>query len=409
MLDSESRRGGTGADERRRSDRAVATLRSLAVVALVVTATALAGCGMLPGGGDDGEAAAQIDAPRAVAEPLDPSASDVFQRVEEIAGVDGTAPEVRTTSLATTRNLSNPYVTTLVGLPDQPSTLTGPVNVSYSAEDDVVYVNEETVHDMDASEIEASLAYGFGVALHYQQEWIEADAVRGYDERAVVFGTTRTVANAYADEHLDRDYYAADSFERASAYQWAVYGALQYHGQEYVDSVTDSPSDIASIYEDGAPETSEQLLHDTDEALTPLSVDVTSSNWWTEERPPYRVGTFGELGTRAFLRSQLSAEEAAAAADGWGNDSAATFTSVQNESVGTVWVHRWDSEAEADEFAGAAEAFADARQSSANVTMNVTRPAPDTTILVAHRGNFRNNAEITYEDGTLTVAVGESS
>jgi hypothetical protein len=395
----------------------MATVRSVAIVVMVVTAASLAGCGMLGGGGGgdggdggDGGASGNIDAPREVAEPMDPSASEVYSRVQGIVGAEASAPNVLVTNLPTDRNVSNAYLTAAIGLPEDPSsTLVDSVNVTYDPEDDVVVFNEETVYDMTGPQIEAALAYGFAVSLHYKNGWIENNrTILGYERRALVTATTGAATRAYVDEHVDgASEYAVPSFEETGAYRWAFAGAMEYYGAQYVDSAVESPSEIPSIYEDGGPATTEQMLHDTDEAAMELTLSSSASDWWTVQDIPFGsgAGTFGELGTRAILRSHLSESEAAAAADGWGNDSAVAFRSVRNESTGVVWVHRWDSASEADEFVNATEAYADARADD-KYAINVTRPAEDATIVVAHRGNFMSNAEISYEGGTAEVVVG---
>ncbi|WP_436911009.1 hypothetical protein [Halosimplex marinum] len=414
MTDSGSGRGGIDTDERDRVGRAMATVRSVAVIALVVTAASLAGCGMLGGGGGgdggDGGAGGNVDAPREVSEPMDPSASEVYSRVQGIIGAEASAPNVLVSNLATDQNISNAYLTATIGLPENPSsTLVESINVSYDPEDDAVVFNEETVYDMTGPQIEAALAYGFAVSLHYKNDWIENNrTILGYERRALVTGTVGEATRAYVDEHMDGETeYAVPSFEETGAYRWAFEGAMEYYGAQYVDSAVESPSEIPSIYEDGGPATTEQMLHDTDEAAMDLTLDASASNWWTVENIPFGsgAGTFGELGTRAILRSHLSESEAAAAADGWGNDSAVAFRSVRNESTGVVWVHRWDSASEADEFVNATEAYADAREDG-KYAINVTRPAEDATVVVAHRGNFMSNAEIAYEGGTAEVVVG---
>ncbi|ELZ29171.1 hypothetical protein C475_03104 [Halosimplex carlsbadense 2-9-1] len=415
MTDSGSGRGGIDTDERGRAGRAMTTVRSLAIVALVVTAASLAGCGMLGGGdggdGGDGDGGAQgnIDAPREIAEPMDPSASEVFSRVTEIMDVEGEAPGVRVTNLPTSRNLSSPFMNAMVGLPDDPQRLTNPVNATYDPEEETVLFNDDTVFDLNGSQIEYQLAYNFALGLHYQNDWIDAEST----ESAVLRGTLEAVMREYADEHMDVNfvnaYDSADAaFEATTPYEWATYDALNYYGADYVDSQTDSASEISSIYEGGVPETTEQLLHDTDEGPTDLSVTADVSNWWIDERMPRLESTLGELGTRAVLRSQLSASEATAAADGWGNDTGMAFTSARNESAGAVWVHSWDSASEADEFVNASQAYGEAR-ADGTYAVNVTRPAEDTTVVVAHRGTFMQNTEIAYADGTVEVVVGGGS
>jgi hypothetical protein len=390
------------------------TVRSLAIVALVVTAASLAGCGMLGGGGGggdggDGGAQGSIDAPREIAEPMDPSASEVFSRVTGIMDVEAEAPGVRVTSLPTSRNVSTTFVTAMVGMPDDPQRLTNPVNATYDAEENSVLFNDEAVFDLNGSRIEYQLAYNFALGIHYQNDWVDDETVQS----AVPRGTVEAVMREYVDEHMDGDFVNAHdsadaAFGATTPYEWATYEALNYYGADYVDSQIDSASEIPSIYGDGVPETTEQLLHDTDEGPTDLSVTANVSNWWIDERMPRLEATLGEVGTRAVLRSQLSASEAAAAADGWGNDTGMAFTSARNESAGAVWVHSWDSASEADEFVDAAGAFGEAR-ADGTYAVNVTRPAEDTTVVVAHRGTFMQNANISYVDGTVEVVVGGGS
>ena len=419
-----SDRGTTDSSTDDRRSRGVSTVRTVAIAALVVTAAALAGCGALGGGGggggdggDGGAGSANVDAPGPLNNKLDSNAGTIYQRVEDILGTDTEAPRVVIQPVNSPVNASNRFHKLMLGHPDEPGQLESNVTGMYNPDDHAVFVNEDLFAEMSAAEAEGTLAYYFAASIHVRNGWLNdtsvnldnLDTTGTYSIRTLYQGTVRSSYQTYVSEHMDgtpgplAPAGEQQTFDDMTAFEWAVDGASNYYGVEYVNGATDSPSDIPSLYEN-APATTEQMLHDSDEEPLELSMNATHSNWWTMPRMPYLVDSFGELGTRAVLRSAHSESDAAAAAEGWGNDRAVTFRSVQNGSAGAVWTHRWDTAEDADEFASAVEALSEQRGDP--VTFNVTQPAEDATIVVAHRGNFTNNADISYEDNEVTIRVG---
>jgi len=116
-------------------------------------------------------------------------------------------------------------------------------------------------------------------------------------------------------------------------------------GYEYADRRLDRAVDTFSVYAD-PPESGEQVLHDTDEAPSPLSVAVEGDL----ERA--RTDTYGELFLRPALTGGLNRSAAARAADGWGNDRLlnVTYDAPSGRDSGFVWVLDWDDADEAAEF-----------------------------------------------------------
>lgn len=101
------------------------------------------------------------------------------------------------------------------------------------------------------------------------------------------------------------------------------------------------------------PQSTEQVLH-VDRWLAgdaPTRVDFSESDFgW----PVVYERDLGELETRIFLEEHLGdRERAERAAAGWDGDALRLFGGPEGEVL--VWVSVWDSPAEADEFAAAAE------------------------------------------------------
>ncbi len=116
-------------------------------------------------------------------------------------------------------------------------------------------------------------------------------------------------------------------------------------GYEYAERNLDGPRSTFGVYAD-PPETGEQVLHDTDEPPTDLTVRVDGDL----ERE--RADTYGELFLRPALSSELNRSAAARAADGWGNDRLLnlTYDAPVGTTSGFVWVLDWDDRGEREEF-----------------------------------------------------------
>lgn len=161
-------------------------------------------------------------------------------------------------------------------------------------------------------------------------------------------------------------------------------------GYEYATRTVDSAVGTFSVYAD-PPVTGEQVLHDTDESPTSLSVTV--------EGDLQRAGadTYGELFLRPALSGGLNRSAAARAADGWGNDRLlnVTYDTGAGRDSGFVWVLDWDDAGEAEEFSRLFAAYVDERG----------RPADDGRVALEGREwDLRQ-----LDDDTVAVVIGPAS
>jgi hypothetical protein len=104
------------------------------------------------------------------------------------------------------------------------------------------------------------------------------------------------------------------------------------------------------------PRTTEQVLHPekyvAGEPPVPVKTPSAPPGWRAAAS-----GTMGELQTAVLLGQCVSADEARAAAQGWGGDAYAILVGPQG-SVGELWTTAWDDEEAADRFQRAVAARA---------------------------------------------------
>jgi hypothetical protein len=230
---------------------------------------------------------------------------------------------------------------------------------------------------------------------------------------AVVEGAATYVQRRYVARHLDDEprnrTWATYSANRTRFGAYAV--APYYFGERYVDRRLDDPANVSSVYR-RPPTTTEQVLHGygpREEPARPLDVDAESGDDWfrTDER------VRGELFARLVLEGELPRERAAEAAAGWGADRVVTFEDTGTDTVGHAWVLRWDSPAEAEQFAGAMADYLDARGETAgdrwtdgDTTFGLRWVDDETVVVVAGPERFVDAASVEGGDGEVTVRVG---
>jgi hypothetical protein len=224
---------------------------------------------------------------------------------------------------------------------------------------------------------------------------------------ALVEGGAVYVTEAYADRYLDGvdpvGYYA-DRYRNGTTS--AKYFYARYHfGYEYVSDRVDSPADLATVYGE-RPNTTEQLLHGRspgDEPPAPLAVTSNATDEWSVTEND----TMGELFVRVALRSELDAGTARSAATGWDNDALYGFT-TGGEDPGFAWTLRFDSAADADEFASAASDFADRRSGASDAAYRVERVDDETAVLLFGNPRFVENATVSGSNANVTVSAGDA-
>jgi len=178
-------------------------------------------------------------------------------------------------------------------------------------------------------------------------------------------------------------------------------------GYEYADRRLDRAVETFSVYAD-PPETGEQVLHDTDEAPTPLSVAVEG------DLERLRADTYGELFLRPALTAGLNRSAAARAADGWGNDRLLnlSYDGPDGRERAFVWVLDWDSAAEAEEFARLFAEYvvergrpaADGRYTLEGRQWDLRELDDDTVAVVIGSASFQDAVSVSAEGANVTVS-----
>ncbi|MFB6150949.1 MAG: hypothetical protein ABEJ40_04000 [Haloarculaceae archaeon] len=171
----------------------------------------------------------------------------------------------------------------------------------------------------------------------------------------------------------------------------------------------EDPGTLSRLYSSGTPtpRTTEQLIHGLAPAEEPelnLSVSVAGGRNWTT--PPRARDTKGETVVRTMLRVELNRSLAAPAAAGWGSDRLVRLTHADDGSRdGFAWALRWDTPADADEFAAAFDRWTAERPADAPA-YRLTRLTDETVVVFAGDPGFVGNASATGTTGNVTVVPG---
>lgn len=258
----------------------------------------------------------------------------------------------------------------------------------------------------DSARVEQVLAHEFVHVAQVREDMVpwfegEAGAAGSLDEqfarRALVEGGAVYVTDAYTREHQpalgSQSAQMAAAYANASAGGRFLYGQY-YFGARYANATLDDPAELPDLYED-PPETAENVLHPgTDDDPVALNVTVESDAFDRERSQTRRAG---ELLARVVLRQTATRSTAREAAAGWGNDRVVAFDTANGSAV--AWVTRWDTPADADEFADAARSL-DALQTGNEY--RTERVSEDTVVVFAGSETFVETAEAT---GNVTVAA----
>ncbi|WP_255151978.1 hypothetical protein [Halorarius halobius] len=254
--------------------------------------------------------------------------------------------------------------------------------------------------------VEAVLAHEFVHILQAQTPAYEAiddrtalnaglETDRRLAARAVKEGVATHVASVYARRHLDTptEYENVAGKYRTTTPGGRAFLSAYYHGTRYVRAHLDDPADAERLYR-RPPATTEQMLHPSvEESPRPLSVNASVPGW---ER--VRTDTKGELVVRLTLQTELDRNASVRAAAGWGNDTALRYE--RGDRTAFVWLLRWDSAADADEFAAAAERFGNREEGVA-----VRRVSNATVGLVVGPDSFREATTLAGEKGDVRVRL----
>lgn len=370
-------------------DAAVRSRTRLAVVVVLLAAAALAGCNALTGDRATGTPSAvegtsataegtERPVPSLAAKGVDVAAT--WNRTRNLVGVNATRPSVDVVG-------DPPTVTPpsfLAILTDASADEERRVTARYDPRSERVILYAHTVRESNGSVLETILAHEYVHAIQDQHGWGARDYPRTGSTEPMV---ARTYAEGFASyveaRYVQRHPELASArgvqqrFQRASTGERFLLSSY-VDGKRYFARVVNETGSLAAAPVE-RPESTEQILHDTDESPRPLDVDAESGlNWSVDRGRPV-----GELLTRIVLRDELPADRAASAAAGWGADSLHSVTLRGANESGYVWVHRWDSSAEGEEFATAMNATLDARRGATDhYRFRLRRLTPETTALV---------------------------
>jgi len=260
----------------------------------------------------------------------------------------------------------------------------------------------ERTPNSTADQIESVLAHEFAHALQYHHLTTQFPDGEGLPEQTVIEGSAEYVEWEYAARY--------GSFEDERRYQrdfseWPPIGKLAqaryYLGAKWVRNHSDPDAPLQSTYEN-QPTTAEQVLHGLEPGSErPLNLTVHGESGdiagFDRASPERR----GEAELRFLMEYGLSAENAAAAADGWGDDRLLRFSNASAD--GYAWVVRWDDPGESREFESL---FADYR---ANVSepVELRSVGDETTVILSGNAAFVRNATVSGTATNVTVTGGD--
>jgi len=379
-------------------------IRELLLAVLVVSAVVVAGCGALSGGGTPTPETAPPDDEDRLRANLTAPPIEVIQRVEDMVGAELPGyPGIRVGDVPA-ENTSSAFFRRVVGPPADRSTLETQPPVAYDGVR--LTVDRDRVAAGDWTAIEAEIAYYAMGLLGQEYGWVGGDSPASGE---VLRQSYRYVVDAYAEEYLsgavDRPQPYAET--DVSDYEWARAGAREYYAYQWVSDRVDSPADVPELLTGEGPPSSEAFL--VEDAGEPTTLDIAFESSDSYEAAQQRGTSHGAVTTKAVLRTGLDEETAATAAEGWGRDRYVVVNGP-NGTAGVVWVHRWDSPADADEFESAMETYLEQRRDEVdNLRFESRRLADDATAVVVGSPAFVDATDLSYEPGNVTIGVGTTA
>jgi hypothetical protein len=324
--------------------------------------------------------------------------ADLNRRFYELAGM--TTQSVNTTAAVTRQK--NGYVTGLGSI--------------------VLYIGE------NASRVEELLLTAHELTHYVQLQAGQQEDLAGsldgatltdqrYVLRALIEGGAVVTTNAYLQRHTNA---TATNSEMYTSLQSALpdghvarYENGKYvNGDDYMHDRSDTPADLAAIYEN-PPRTSEQLLHGLapgTEPPTPLAVDVETGDRWVASGHD----RMGEAFVRTALEATVGTREAARAATGWGNDSVRFLRPTDGGETAYAWVLRWDDATNQSEFQSAYETALDRRGTETGgawtlgddrTAATLLSPTERTSVVVFGPRSLVGNVSAAGASGTVTVST----
>lgn len=229
--------------------------------------------------------------------------------------------------------------------------------------------------------------------------------VRSLTEGAAVFATDEYLREFGENETLNSPYYDEEQAIVPPGHlrRWA--NSRYQIGADYVAERLDSVSGIESVYEN--PPTRSRELLDPDAPPRPdLSVSTRL------ERDEISTNRLGAAFVRYALESHIDPDRAQSVATGLGTDSLHQFRSDIDTFGNYAWATRWNSAADADEFAAAFGEYFDARGNATadgwslgelNVTVELRRPTPDTAVALFGSEPFLGETAVNGSGGDIAL------
>jgi len=281
-----------------------------------------------------------------------------------------------------------------------------------------VHIYERLLEDRRATE--TTLAHEFVHIVQFQtgwggQMWQSRATVgdeAGYDGTVTYYlvleGAATYVQDRYERAHMDPDRRAMERkrADYANASALSRLSLARYHyGAQYVAARAGSPANLSGVHLN-APNSSEQVLHGTDDPIAELDVSAQEGSGWTvEERD-----RMGELFLRIALRTELDRSVAVDAAAGWGDDRKVAYTN--GDAAAYAWVLQWDDTSNATEFEGAFTTHLEAKArkeggvwtaENGNHSYRVERPRKRTVVVFLGNESFVRKASTGEENGEVVV------
>ncbi len=222
--------------------------------------------------------------------------------------------------------------------------------------------------------------YDIENGLNYNDDACDADPERCAAVQALIEGDATLSGLNWFTEHATQEDYDS-MMEFYDSFQSPVYdSAPDFIALDFTFPYEYGLAFVQSLYNTGGwgsvdltyqnlPQSTEQIIHPSrypDDTPLPVTLPdfaaLLGSGWEEIDR-----GTMGEWYTYLILakgldeKARLDEETAASATEGWGGDAYAVYYNAQSGQTMMVLHTVWDTEAEADEFAAAFRAYADAR------------------------------------------------
>lgn len=282
-----------------------------------------------------------------------------------------------------------------------------------------------------AAALEVVLAHEFVHVVQFQRDRVSEVRQRvgsgttdgRWTARSVVEGVAVWAETRYVERY---DVDAPTGGERtATLYEQARpgtpfrYGQSAYlFGYDYVRNRTQGLDAVDEVY--GAPPTtSEQVIHELPPGVEPaanLSVLPRGGGEWRGTVKD----TLGEAYTRVVLANGVPLAESRAAAAGWGNDRLVTYRDEPTANASYVWVTRWDTAADATEFAaamnGTFDAAGDRRGNGdrwgldgSDAMASLERPDETTVVVTVGETALHAALTVSLDGSTVVLATNEST